>query len=160
MAGQRLSYGCGSCLKLSGRWWGLWSAGALRQTMHKPHWCSTDQQAHFLQFPLVLEIAYNSEWFGCQCIYPVSLIQWCNNIFYTFECLSCTVLTTGALSNIANLVWPWSAAIFFWIHLLYWIPVPGGTSGPVVEIRLLSYKSEGLGKIAYFTSEKGDWSNC
>lgn len=103
------------------------------------------------------------EWFGCQCLYPVSVIRWYDNIFCTFECLSCTLLTTvslGALSNIANLVWSQSAAIFCWIHLLYWISVPGGTFGPIVEIRLLSHKSEGLGKLAYFTSEKGDWSNC
>lgn len=114
------------------------------------------------QFPLVLEVSYIQNGLGVS----VRILSLSSSDMVTYFAplhLSCTLLPTvslGALSNIANLVWPQSAAVFFWIHLLYWIPVPGGTSGPVVQIRLLSYKSEGLGKLAYFTSEKGDWSNC
>lgn len=37
---------------------GLRSAGVLRQNMHKPHWCTTSQQVHSLQFLLVLAIIY------------------------------------------------------------------------------------------------------
>lgn len=157
MVEQKLSHGCGS-----------WSVKAFQKVVG-PVICWYFEAQH-AQASLVLHQPESSlsaiptsvgnslhpEWFGCQCIYPVSVIQWYDNIFCTFECLSCTPLTTVSLEALAKLVWPQLAAIFFWTHLLYWIPVPGGTPEPVVEIRLLSYKSEGLGKIAYFTSEKGD----
>lgn len=100
MAGQRLSQDCGSQSV---------NVKAFQKVVGPLIcWCSAAQHA---QTSLVLHQperllsatptgtvnSLHPEWFGCQCIYPASAIQWYDDIFCAFECLYCTLFTIVSL---------------------------------------------------------------
>lgn len=126
-------------LKLSREWWG-WRSGApatSKLTVHR-----SQQHWKWLTPRIVMSVSF-SDMVAYFTPLPAPPVL-------------CSPHPPGALSNIADSVWPRSANVFFLnpsglLNSSAWRNIC-----PVVEIRLLSHKSEGLGKIAYFTSGKGD----
>lgn len=122
---------------------GLGSAGALRQNMHKPHWCSISQQVYCLLFLLVLEIASVHKGLGVSaspCLWHP--VIW-YHILYLFTYLHAQAAhcSQWCLSNLANLGWPLPSAIFS--ESKCFIEFQGLENTWALEIRLFPSKTKG-----------------